>query len=200
MAPIMTVSTIPHLGNNQLPSILVSIRGWGLKWYAHKTDLTTSKFQPKKPLAIQYQLGIYFMKLVNIQIAVSDTYMFKIDKLRDIVYGILLYQIFREMFILEERYGNVSGCIYMDKRNKIHYIDVIMGTIASQITSLTIVYSTVYSDADQRKYQSTASLAFVRGIHRRPVNSPDKWPVTRKMFTFDDVIISVENSCTLRQI
>ena len=64
-----------------------------------------------------------------------------------------------------------------------------MGTIASQITSLTIVYSTVYSDADQRKYQSSASLAFVRGIHRRPVNSPHKWPVTRIMFPFDDVIM-----------
>ena len=42
-----------------------------------------------------------------------------------------------------------------------HYNDVIMGAIASQITSLTIVYSTVYSDADQRKHQSSASLAFV---------------------------------------
>ena len=49
----------------------------------------------------------------------------------------------------------------------IHYPDVIMSTIASQITSLTIVYSTVYSDADKKKYQSSASLAFVRGIHRR---------------------------------
>ena len=47
-----------------------------------------------------------------------------------------------------------------------HYGDVIMSTIVSQITSLTIVYSTVYSDADQRKYQSSASLAFVPGIHR----------------------------------
>ena len=55
-----------------------------------------------------------------------------------------------------------------------------MGTIASQITSLTIVYSIVYSDADQRKHQSSASLAFVRWIHRGPVNSPHKWPVTRK--------------------
>ena len=50
-----------------------------------------------------------------------------------------------------------------------HYNDVIMGAIASQITSLTIVYSTVYSDADQIKHQSSASLAFVRGIHRGPV-------------------------------
>ena len=72
----------------------------------------------------------------------------------------------------------------------IHYDDVIMGAIASLITSLTIVYSTVYSDADQRKHQSSASLAFVRGIHRGPVNSPHKWPVTRKMFPFDDVIMS----------
>ena len=68
-----------------------------------------------------------------------------------------------------------------------------MTTIASQITSLTIVYSTVYSDADQRKHQSSASLAFVRGIHRGPVNSPHKWPVTRKMFPFDDVIMYAGN-------
>ena len=65
-----------------------------------------------------------------------------------------------------------------------HYSDVIMGAMASKITSLTIVYSTVYSGADQRKHQSSASLAFVRVIHRGPVNSPHKWPVTRKMFPF----------------
>ena len=70
-----------------------------------------------------------------------------------------------------------------------HYGDVIMGAIVSQITSLTILYSTVYADADQRKHQSSASLAFVWGIHRGPVNSPHKWPVTRKMFPFDDVIM-----------
>ena len=70
-----------------------------------------------------------------------------------------------------------------------HYDDVIMGAMASQITSLTIVYSTVYSGADQRKHQSSVSLAFVRGIHRGPVNSPHRWPVTRKMSPIDDVII-----------
>ena len=70
-----------------------------------------------------------------------------------------------------------------------HYNDVIMSTMASQITSISIVYSTVCSSADQRKYQSSASLAFVRGIHRWPVNSPPKGPVTRKMFPFDDVIM-----------
>ena len=65
-----------------------------------------------------------------------------------------------------------------------------MSAMATQITSLTIVYSTVYTGADQRKHQSSASLAFVRGIHRGPVNSPHKWPVTRKMFPFDDVIMT----------
>ena len=70
-----------------------------------------------------------------------------------------------------------------------HYTDVIMGAMASQITSLAIVYATVYSGADQRKHQSSASLAFVRGIHRWSVNSPHKWPVTRKMFPFDDFIM-----------
>ena len=74
-----------------------------------------------------------------------------------------------------------------------------MDAIASQITSLTIVYSIVYSDADQRKHQSSASLAFVRGIHRGPVNSPHKWPVTRKMFPFDDVIMCCRNACRISE-
>ena len=70
-----------------------------------------------------------------------------------------------------------------------HYSYVIMGMIAYQITSFTIVYSIVYSGADQRKYQSSASLAFVREIHRWLVNAPHKGPVTRKMFLFGDVIM-----------
>ena len=82
----------------------------------------------------------------------------------------------------------------------VHYDDVRMGTIASQITSLSIVYSIVYSDADQRKHQSSAALAFVRGIHRGPVHSPHKWPATRKMLPFDDVIMinyktDIHNAC-----
>ena len=61
----------------------------------------------------------------------------------------------------------------------IHYNDDIMRAMASQITSLTIVYSIVYSGADQRKHESSASL----------VNSPHKGPVTLKMVPFDDVIV-----------
>ena len=78
-------------------------------------------------------------------------------------------------------------CVWLSFR---HYTDITMGAIASQITSLTIVYSIVYSDTDQRKHQSSASLAFVRGIHRGPVNSPHKWPVTWKIFPFDDIIMA----------
>ena len=63
-----------------------------------------------------------------------------------------------------------------------------MGAIASQITSLTIVYSAVYSDADQRKHQSSASLVFVRGIHRGP-NVP-----------FDDVIMFIYESKRLERM
>ena len=71
-----------------------------------------------------------------------------------------------------------------------HYNDVIVGAMASQIISLTIVYSTVYSGADQRKHQSSAPMAFVRGIHRWPMTSPHKGPATRKIFPFDAVVMS----------
>ena len=64
-----------------------------------------------------------------------------------------------------------------------------MSAMASKITSITNVYSSVYSGADQRKYQSSASLAFVRGIHRSPVNSPHKGPVSRIIVPFDDAIM-----------
>ena len=77
-----------------------------------------------------------------------------------------------------------------------HYDDVIMTMLASQITSLTVVYSIVYSGVNQRKHQSSASLAFVREIHRGPVNFPHKWPVTRKMFPFDDVIMPFWDTAT----
>ena len=84
--------------------------------------------------------------------------------------------------------------IKYEKKSIFHYSDVKMGAVASQITSLTIVYSTTYSGADYGKHQSSASLAFVRGINRWPENSPHKWPVMRKMFPFDDVIMCTKNS------
>ena len=65
-----------------------------------------------------------------------------------------------------------------------HYSDVIMSPIASRITGVTIVHSTVCSGADQRKYLRSASLTFVRGIHQSRMHSRHKGPVTRKMFPF----------------
>ena len=78
---------------------------------------------------------------------------------------------------------------WLGDNQSLHYNDIIMSMIASQITSLTSVYSTVYLGTDKRKHQSSTSLAFVRRIHRRPGNSPHKGPVTREMFPFDDVIM-----------
>ena len=66
----------------------------------------------------------------------------------------------------------------------IHHGNFIVSAIASQIIGLSTVYWTICSGAEQRKQQSSASLAFVR------VNSPHKGPVTRKMFPFDDVIMN----------
>ena len=64
-----------------------------------------------------------------------------------------------------------------------------MGAIASQITSLTIVYSTVYSDADKKKTSKLRVTGLCAGNSPGTVNSPHTWPVTRKMFLFDDVIM-----------
>ena len=98
------------------------------------------------------------------------------------IFVVLISMLWR---MLESKWDTLSS----SAETRVHYYDVIMGPIASQITSPTIVYSIVYSDADQGKHQSSASLAFVRGIHRGLVNSPYKWQVTRKMFPFDDVIM-----------
>ena len=72
---------------------------------------------------------------------------------------------------------------------RLHYIDVIMRAMASQITGVSIVCLTVYSDADQRKHQSSESLVSVRGIRTCQVTSPHKGLVTRKMFPLDDGVM-----------
>ena len=64
----------------------------------------------------------------------------------------------------------------------LHYIDVMMSAMASQITSHRSVYSTVYSGTDQSKQQCSASLVLVRGIHRWPAKSPQKGQWRRKRF------------------
>ena len=82
----------------------------------------------------------------------------------------------------------------MSKMGLYHYSDVIMSVKALQITGISIVCSTICSGADHRKHQSSASLAFVRGIHPSPVDSPHEGLVTWKMFPFDDVIMILSGS------
>ena len=92
-------------------------------------------------------------------------------------------------FVTVWKVTKMFSCMLLFLIENHHCDDVMMTTMAAQITSLTVVYPIVYSDANQRKHQSSASLAFVRGIHRWPVNSPHKLPVTLKVFPFDDVIM-----------
>ena len=90
----------------------------------------------------------------------------------------------------------VSACWHWKRSTFcLHYSDIIMSVMASQINSISIIYSIVCWGADQRKHQSSASLAFVRGIHQWSVDSPHKGPVTLKMFPFDDVIMFMCWSC-----
>ena len=72
---------------------------------------------------------------------------------------------------------------------RMHYNDVIMSAMAPQITSVNGLFR-----RRSKKHHSSASLAFVRGIHRWPVISAHKGPVTRKMFPVDDVIMAPELS------
>ena len=88
--------------------------------------------------------------------------------LRSLVVCLGLIEVYHIICIIQVLYYNELTHT-VNEIWKYHYSDVIMTTIASQITSLTVVYSTVYPDADQRKHQSSASLAFVWGIHR------DRW-------------------------
>ena len=71
---------------------------------------------------------------------------------------------------------------YWDCQLILHYCDVIMTGMSSQTTSLKIVYSTIYSGADQRKHQSFVSLTFLWGIHQWLVNSAHKGLVMQKCF------------------
>ena len=94
----------------------------------------------------------------------------------------------------------IFQCCSHSIKRAFHYNDVIMGAMASQIFIFAILYSTVYSGAELRKHQSSASLAFVRRIHRWPLNSPHKRPVTRKLVPFDDFImyLTLLNKCRSR--
>ena len=89
----------------------------------------------------------------------------------------------------DTKHAKTSAGAVMTKVWSVHYSDVIISAGATQATGVSIVYSTVCSGADQRKHQSSTSLAFMWGIQRWPVNSLHKGQVTREVFPFDDVIM-----------
>ena len=97
-----------------------------------------------------------------------------------------LYPLTESVQLPEFWQGSLAHSSISARRNgntvDVHYSDVIMSMMASQITSVSMVCSTVCSGEDQRKHKSSASLAFAMGIHQWSVNSPHKGPVTRKMF------------------
>ena len=99
-----------------------------------------------------------------------------------------------ENFVFQENVSETSAqslsfCCNLNVLNELwlrvgsfHDCDAVMSAMASQITGASIVYITVCWGAEQRKYRNSAPLAFVRGIHRWPVNSPHKGSLTRKIF------------------
>ena len=88
--------------------------------------------------------------------------------------------------VLRVRYERFS----VKRTTSVHYSGVIIRAMASQIPSVSIAHSIVCLGTEQRKLPSSASLAFVRGIHRLPLNSLHKGSVRRKRFPFDDVIMA----------
>ena len=105
------------------------------------------------------------------------------------VIAIVGWRCYQTSNVCQSGTGRNSSWLGLSFFSVAHHSDVIMGAMASQITGVSIVYSTVCSAADQRKHQSFASLAFVRGIHRWTVNSPHKRPVT------ENISILVTLSC-----
>ena len=145
-------------------------------------------------------LSVYgIVSKITSRFAKARLYLFTRFEVKEILYQIYIWTITCSHFTqTSSPIIWVIFCIWMNfpmsrmiLKVTTHYNDPIMSTTASQITSLTIVYSTVYLGVDQRKHPSSASLAFVRRIHRWPVNFPHKGPVTRKMFPLHDVIMII---------
>ena len=96
--------------------------------------------------------------------------------------GVYVYISMQNLWYINCPSGNETE-IFCD-----HYSDVIMSVTASPISSVSIVCSTVCSGANQRNHQSSASLAFERGIHRWPENYPHIGHVAI-VYSFDNVIM-----------
>ena len=171
---------------------LQSDRGRGIKHHAvqsrYRDHLTRSLYSKTEGKVRLLQVG--FAVLWNTGSSYNGTWFHRPTFIARYAYCTPLMAFYWSLCVLETHRN--CGAHVGTFHEPTHYSDVIMSAMAFQITGVTIVYSTVYSGPDHRKHQSSASLVFVRGIHRSPVNSPHKGPVTRKMFPFDDVIMAAE--------
>ena len=138
---------------------------------------------------IHSNIYIYFQSIYISHITISrKTYTY-------IIYSLTLFLLCIHdinSFILGRCRCNFKSTIFRGlyhKHSTEHYNDVLMSVMAYQITGILIVCSTICSGTDHRKYQSSRSLTFVRGIHQWPVDSLHKGPVMQKMFLVDDVIM-----------
>ena len=144
---------------------------------------TVSRFVPSQWETSLQSNGVSHWQGANLRISPVYIYIY-IYLCKDLTVAVKLWDIYLNIYIV-----NKTDCVWYQAQPPVHhYHDVIMSATSSQIISLTIVYSTIYSGTDQTHISST-SLAFVWGIHRWLVNSPHKGPVTQKMFPFDDVIM-----------
>ena len=135
----------------------------------------------------QYHIYIYIYHIYFIDINLNACYIISFH----------MFSSTRNVFMNNHRYGQDD---YWTSRSDMYCSDVIRSTITPQITGISIIYSTVCLGTYQRKHESSASLALVRGIHRWPVNLSRKRSVARKLFPFDDVIMDTFDSLAVWQI
>ena len=133
-------------------------------------------------------------QLAHYDVIVMDTKIFRSTS--PTLWLLIVFARLENLFLFSRRNLNIRASLIKRNDRKCkhvfyvsYYRDVIMSVMAFPITGVSIVYSTVYLVAAQRKHQRSASLAFMRGLNRWPVNSLLKGPLTREMFPFDDVIV-----------
>ena len=190
LSVLITISVAPDGKDSRFSNDYTSIRNLRVRSLAHDDVIKWKQFPRYWPLV----RGIHRSRhRAHYDVTVMlSTAILKFVLSRVLCFPSCLVELYHLQYIREDMHTMLLcfALLWTQVITSAHYSDVIMGAMASQIITHTIGYSTVYSGADKKKHQSSASLAFVRGIHWWPMNSPHKWPVTRKMFTFDDVVMT----------
>ena len=187
---------IPAWRGNRIPSKVRVI--WHFFIRSQASTVAPLKFGNGQVISSTLFNGFNYLPMLGFELILVGKGVPGADPMVQYCLGSIVFTIFIHIrwqfdFSLIEIVMNRSlQCLHLKRCHSmstdLHWSDVIISAMASQITGVSIVYSTVCSGADQRKHQSPASLACVRGIHWWP----HKGPVTRKMFPFDDVIMCTQ--------